>query len=125
MADPIFVVQEHHASTHHWDFRLEHHGVLRSWAVPKGIPPDSEQDRLAIPTDDHALEFAEFEGTIPEGEYGAGSLSVWDIGTYRKLKWTTDEIVVVLAGRRLQGAFSLFQIKGGNWLIHRMRPTQC
>lgn len=123
MADPIFVVQEHHASTRHWDFRLEHDGVLRSWALPKGIPSDSEQDRLAVPTNDHALEFADFEGTIPEGKYGAGSLSIWDVGTYRKLKWTPGEIVVVLAGRRLQGAFSLFKIKGGNWLIHRMGPT--
>ena len=95
---PRFVVQEHHASTLHFDLRFERDGVLESWAVPKGIPEKSGVRNLAIRTEDHPLEYADFEGTIPKGEYGAGEVSIWDRGLYEPLKWEEDKIEVVPEG---------------------------
>lgn len=118
-----FVVQEHHASTLHWDFRLERSGVLKSWALPRGVPTDPTVNHLAIPTDDHDLSFASFEGQIPSGRYGAGRILIWDSGTYVSRKWIESEIVVELHGGRLNGPYSLFRIRGGRWLLHRMRPA--
>jgi bifunctional non-homologous end joining protein LigD len=115
-----FVVQEHHASALHWDFRLERDGVLVSWAVPKGIPPDPKVNHLAVHVEDHPLEYASFEGTIAEGEYGGGKVTIWDSGTYEIEKWTDREVKVVLHGERTQGRFVLFQTGGKNWMIHRM-----
>ena len=121
MSNPIFVVQEHHASTVHWDFRLEHDGTLRSWAVPKGIPELPGVRHLAIPTEDHDLGFAAFQGQIPVGHYGAGTIDIWDRGTYEKVKWSDDEIVVDLSGQRLKGRYSLVRMRDGNWLVQRVR----
>ncbi|MDT4938046.1 MAG: bifunctional non-ous end joining protein LigD [Pseudonocardiales bacterium] len=115
-----FVIQEHHASALHWDFRLERDGVLVSWAVPKGVPPDPKVNHLAVHTEDHPLEYASFEGTIADGEYGGGKVTVWDRGTYETEKWTDREVKVVLHGERAQGRFVLFQTGGKNWMIHRM-----
>src|SRR5690606_27636032 len=99
-AQPIFVIQEHHARRLHWDFRLEHDGVLVSWAVPKGPPLDPELNRLAVQTEDHPLEYATFEGTITKGEYGAGEVSIWDSGTIELEKWREGkEVIAVLHGR--------------------------
>jgi bifunctional non-homologous end joining protein LigD len=120
---PIFVIQEHHASSLHWDFRLEHDGVLPSWALPKGLPLDPSQNRLAVATEDHPLDYANFEGKIPAGEYGGGSVSIWDSGTYDVEKWSDREVAVVLHGERANGRYVLFQTKGNQWMIHRRDPV--
>ncbi|GAA4145000.1 DNA polymerase ligase N-terminal domain-containing protein [Actinomadura keratinilytica] len=120
--DDTFVVQEHHARSLHWDLRLERGGVLVSWAVPKGIPADPGTDRLAVHTEDHPLEYAGFHGEIPEGEYGAGTMTIWDRGTYETEKWSDREVKVVLHGARVSGRYVLFRTRGENWMIHRMDP---
>jgi bifunctional non-homologous end joining protein LigD len=117
----IFVVQEHHARRLHWDFRLEHDGVLVSWALPKGVPDDPAVNHLAVHTEDHPMEYASFEGMIPTGEYGGGQVMIWDHGTYQVVKWQPDEVKVMLTGRRLSGGWTLFQTKGNQWMIHRER----
>ena len=94
-----FVVQEHHASRLHYDLRLERDGVLVSWAVPKGIPASVDRNHLAVMTEPHPLEYLTFHGTIPAGEYGAGTMTVWDTGTYEAEKWRDDEIIFTLTGR--------------------------
>lgn len=120
---PTFVIQEHHASRLHWDFRLEKDGVLVSWAVPKGIPVDPKVNRLAVHVEDHPLEYAGFEGTIPKGEYGGGKVTLWDRGTYEVEKWSDREVMVVLHGKRAHGRYVLFQTKGDQWMMHRMDPA--
>ena len=95
-----FVVHEHHARRLHWDFRLEHDGALVSWALPKGEPTDPAHNHLAVQTEDHPLSYGSFEGTIPSGEYGAGTVSIWDAGTYEVEKWSDHEVIVVLRGER-------------------------
>ncbi|RPE76531.1 MULTISPECIES: ATP-dependent DNA ligase [unclassified Frondihabitans] len=123
-----FVIQEHHASRLHWDFRLEHDGVLVSWALPKGEPTDPKQNHLAVQTEDHPLEYGTFEGTIAKGEYGAGEVTIWDSGTYELEKWRDGkEVIVVLHGEQ-RGSRKVALIHTGhgggkadsNWLIHRM-----
>lgn len=119
---PRFVVQEHHARRLHWDVRLEHDGVLWSWAVPKGVPLDPAEKRLAVRTEDHPLEYLEFEGTIPRGEYGAGRMTVWDRGTYEPEKLRDDEVKAVFHGERMRGRYVLFRTRGDDWMLHRMDP---
>lgn len=145
---PRFVIQKHDASSLHYDFRLEADGVLKSWAVPKGPSTDPREKRLAMPTEDHPLDYAGFEGVIPEGEYGAGPVIVWDAGTYRNL--TRDEdgrevpvaeavegghVTVRLEGSKLSGGYALTRTASGGrprWLLvktddesadARRRPT--
>jgi len=130
--EPIFVVQKHDASRLHYDFRLEVDGVLKSWAVPKGPSLDPREKRLAVPTEDHPLEYAAFEGVIPAGEYGAGTVLVWDTGSYRNLtekKGTPMSMAEALAhghlkvwlmGRKLKGGYALTRFKTGrdeSWLL--------
>ncbi len=125
-----FVVQEHHATRLHWDLRLEHDGALASWAIPNGIPQDPADNRLAVHTEDHPLEYLEFQGEIPAGEYGAGTMSIWDHGTYETHKWAGDKVEVTFHGERVRGRYGLFPIgrradgSGGDndWMIHRMDP---
>jgi bifunctional non-homologous end joining protein LigD len=117
-----FVVQEHHASALHWDFRLERGGVLVSWAVPKGLPMDPKSNRLAVPTEDHPMEYAEFEGEIAEREYGGGRVEIWDRGTYETQKWSDREVMVVLHGTRVSGRYVLFKTGERTWMMHRMDP---
>ncbi|HLF52685.1 DNA polymerase ligase N-terminal domain-containing protein [Flavobacterium sp.] len=130
----IFVVQKHAASHLHYDFRLELDGVLKSWAIPKGPSMNPEEKRLAIMVEDHPYNYKDFEGTIPEGNYGAGTVIVWDNGTYtpseekykgsveNKLKEDLDEghLSFILKGKKLKGEFSLVKFKGKQdnaWLL--------
>lgn len=118
---PKFVVQEHHAAHLHFDFRLEMDGLLRSWAVPKGPSMDPKDRRLAVMVEDHALEYASFEGLIPEGQYGAGSVLIWDSGEYEPIDGGISEnrLAFVLKGRKLKGGFTLVKMSGKDreWLL--------
>ncbi|WP_350269501.1 ATP-dependent DNA ligase [Brevibacterium sp. CBA3109] len=132
-----FVIQEHHASSLHWDFRLEHDGVLVSWALPKGPPTDPKSNHLAVQTEDHPLEYASFEGTIPKGQYGAGEVTIWDSGTFELEKWREGrEIIAVLHGGDDGGLggvrrFALFNTGDHgpnkepekNWMIHLIKDS--
>jgi bifunctional non-homologous end joining protein LigD len=117
-----FVIQEHHARRLHWDLRLEHNGTLVSFALPRGVPQDPKHNRLAVHTEDHPLEYLEFEGDIPKGQYGAGKMRIWDRGTYQAEKFRDNEVIAVFDGERVQGKYALFQTNGDNWMIHRMDP---
>ena len=115
-----FLVQEHHARRLHWDFRLELDGVLKSWAVPKGPPTETGVKRLAVQVEDHPLSYYGFEGTIPEGEYGAGEVKVWDKGFYLLEVREPRKYHVVLKGRKLKGDYRLINFKDKNWLIYKV-----
>ena len=117
-----FVIQEHHATRLHWDLRLEHDGVLASWALPKGVPAHPDENRLAVRTEDHPLEYLEFHGEIPKGSYGAGTMEIWDSGTFDCEKFRENEVIVTLHGGRVEGRYALFQTRGKDWMIHRMDP---
>src|SRR3977135_2476327 len=130
---PIFVVQEHHARRLHYDFRLEADGVLKSWAVPKQPTLDPSQKRLAVHVEDHPLDYAFFQGRIPEGQYGAGDVAVWDHGTYENLMEqkpkpmsisqgiAAGRVEVFLHGKKLKGGFALIHLRSqdqkDNWLL--------
>lgn len=120
-----FVVHEHDASHLHYDFRLEMDGVLRSWAIPKGPSMNPSEKRLAVQVEDHPLEYMDFEGTIPEGQYGAGTVGIWDRGTYVLLEKKKDRISFFLKGKKLQGNFILVQFrgsrKGNEWLLIKQK----
>ncbi len=136
---PVYVIQKHDASHLHYDFRLEVGDVLKSWAVPKGPSTDPKVKRLAMPTEDHPIDYATFEGVIPEGQYGAGTVMVWDIGTYRNIrgekhpseKATMEEaygqgkLEVWLEGRKLRGGYALIRTgrleEKKGWLLIKMR----
>ncbi len=126
---PRFVVQQHNATRLHWDLRLEHDGALASWAVPNGIPPDPSENRLAVRTEDHPLEYLQFEGDIPKGQYGAGTMRIWDRGTFDVHKWEERKVEITFHGERLNGRYGLFPIgRDGDgkddWMIHRMDPPE-
>lgn len=131
----IFVVQEHHAKRLHWDFRLEAGGVLKSWAVPRGPSLDPAQRRLAVAVPDHALAYADYEGRIPAGSYGAGPVLTWDRGEYEAADPADPEegiargrLVVRLKGRTLKGLFALVRLAGpgreGSWLLIKERDAE-
>jgi DNA ligase D-like protein (predicted 3'-phosphoesterase) len=118
----IFVVHRHEARRLHWDLRLEMNGVLKSWAVPKEPPIESGVRRLAIMVEDHPLEYANFQGIIPEGHYGAGKVEIWDKGTYKPIEVTDKKIVFQLNGEKLKGEYVLLKYdKSGenNWLFFK------
>ena len=124
-----FVVQEHHATRLHWDLRLEHDGALASWAIPNGIPADPSDNRLAVHTEDHPLEYLDFHGEIPAGEYGAGTMTIWDRGTFDTHLWDDKKVEITFHGERLNGRYGLFPIgqrghdgSEKDWMIHRMDP---
>src|SRR5437667_11412504 len=123
---PIFVVQRHDARRLHYDFRLERDGALQSWAVPKGIPLEPGQRALAVHVEDHPLEYAKFEGEIPKGQYGAGTVEIWDRGTYELVDEKRDGgLTVRLHGDRLEGLWTLVPAKldgdPKNWLLLKKR----
>jgi DNA ligase D-like protein (predicted 3'-phosphoesterase) len=135
----IFVIQKHDASSLHYDFRLEMEDVLKSWAVPKGPSTDPNQKRLAVLTEDHPLDYADFEGTIPEGEYGAGTVIVWDTGSYRNLRqekrndglnmeesFQDGKIEVWLEGKKIKGGYVLIKTgrKENQWLLKKMKDDE-
>ena len=126
---PRFVIQEHHASRLHWDLRLEHDGVLVSWAVPRGVPHSHTRNNLAVMTEDHPLSYLDFEGVIPKGQYGAGTMTVWDTGHYELEKWRDDEVIFTARGREGgplgEVRLALIRTEGdgekSSWLLHRMK----
>ena len=127
----LFVVQKHRARQLHYDFRLEVAGVLKSWSVPKGPSLDPSVKRLAVAVEDHPVDYADFEGIIPEGEYGGGTVMVWDRGTYRLDKGTDiatgfrrGELSFTLQGRKLKGGWSLVHLRGRNWLLIKRRDRR-
>ncbi|HEX4719574.1 MAG TPA: non-homologous end-joining DNA ligase [Thermoleophilaceae bacterium] len=120
-----FVVQEHSATRLHWDLRLERDGVAVSWAVPNGIPEVPGENRMAVHTEDHPLEYLTWEGVIPKGNYGAGTMKVWDAGTYQTHEWTDTKATVTFHGKRVEGKYHLFHIggrDGNDWMIRRVDP---
>lgn len=131
-----FVIQRHDARRLHYDFRLEHNGVFVSWALPKGVPTDPKKNHLAVPTEDHPMEYRHFAGTIPRGQYGAGEVEIWDSGTVEIEKWRDDEVIAVLTGQPDGGLgdtrrYALFRTGTGksgkdkpNWMIHLMAPKK-
>ncbi|MBU8819911.1 ATP-dependent DNA ligase [Mycolicibacterium goodii] len=130
-----FVIQEHHARRLHYDLRLERDGVLVSFAVPKNLPDTTAENRLAVHTEDHPIEYLTFHGSIPKGEYGAGDMVIWDSGTYETEKFRVPqeldnpddshgEIIVTLHGEKVDGRYALIQTKGKNWLAHRMKDQK-
>ena len=135
--NPIFIVQKHDATNLHYDFRLEINGTLKSWSLPKGPSTDPSVKRMAIPTEDHPMDYADFEGVIPEGQYGGGTVMVWDSGQFTNLKKDDDgnpisleesyrmgTVEVFLHGKKLKGGYALIKMKGGsmkgNWLLIKM-----
>jgi DNA ligase D-like protein (predicted ligase)/DNA ligase D-like protein (predicted 3'-phosphoesterase) len=122
-----FVVQEHHARRLHYDLRLEKNGVLKSWAVPKGMPEQPGEKRLAVETEDHPLEYRSFEGTIPEGQYGAGTVKIFDSGTYETKVWSENMVEFTLHGQRLRGRYVLARFKKAGekqWLVLRAKEAE-
>ena len=114
-----FVLHEHYATHHHYDFRLEKYGTLKSWALPKGLPPYIGDKHLAIQMPNHPLEYLYFEGIIPKGGYGAGRVLIVDTGCYQPIMWTSDKIEVILEGKKYKGKYILIRTGDGKWLIIR------
>lgn len=138
-AAPIFVIQEHHARRLHFDFRIEAEGVLKSWAVPKEPSLDPSVKRLAVETEDHPMEYANFQGEIPKGQYGAGKVKIWDKGSYSNLMESRPvpfsvcrsiekgHLELLLKGKRMKGRFALIRMgeaagEGSHWLLMKMKP---
>lgn len=121
-----FVIQEHWASHHHFDFRLEMEGVLKSWAVPKGLPEKPGMKRLAVQTEDHPVSYINFEGEIPKGCYGAGTVKIFDKGKYKLLEKTKERILFGLQGKKLKGRYLLLKMKGKEnlWLIMKLKEDE-
>jgi len=119
-----FVVQKHQATRLHYDFRLELDGILKSWAVPKGPPTEPNVRRLAVAVEDHPVDYISFEGKIPEGEYGAGTVEIWDKGTFELKERTDKTISFVLHGSKLKGDYRLVNFKENNWLLFKPKTKK-
>jgi len=120
---PVYVIQEHHAKRLHWDLRFEFDDVLKSWALPKNPPQNEGEKRLAVSVPDHPIEYAFFEGEIPEGNYGAGEVKIWDKGTFEILEQNQNKLIVNIKGKKLTGKYCLlhFKPKDKNWLFFKMK----
>jgi len=119
-----FVVHKHQASHLHYDFRLEMDGVLKSWAVPKGMPLQPSIKRLAVQVEDHPLDYIDFAGEIPQGQYGAGTVEIWDNGNYTLDKKENDVLELSLKGSRLTGGYVLVHTGGKNWLLFKRKSDK-
>ena len=119
-----FVVQKHQATRLHYDFRLALDGILKSWAVPKGPPTEPNVRRLAVAVEDHPVDYISFEGKIPEGEYGAGTVEIWDKGTFELKERTDKTISFVLHGSKLKGDYRLVNFKENNWLLFKPKTKK-
>ena len=118
-----FVLHDHYASHHHFDFRLERYGTLKSWALPKGLPTTIGEKRLAIQTPNHPLSYINFQGTIPKGEYGAGTVSIADAGCYKTLEWSNEKIVIILESKKNYGEYIMIPMPGGSqWIMIKTKP---
>lgn len=127
MKKPIFVVHRHEASHLHWDLRLEMDGVLKSWAIPKEPPTKPNIKRLAIQVEDHDLKYADFEGEVPEGIYGAGKVKIWDKGTFEIVSRKDWKIVLKLNGKKLKGEYVILRFKKAgekDWLIFKKEESE-
>ncbi len=123
--DKIYVIQKHAATRLHYDLRLEMDGVLKSWTVPKEPPTTSGVRRLAVRVEDHPIEYAEFEGTIPEGEYGAGTVEIWDKGTYQLLERKENKLIIKINGEKIKGVYVLLKFKNDkNWLFFKKKENK-
>jgi len=120
----IYLIHEHHATHLHWDLRLEMNGVLKSWAVPKTPSANTEIKRLAIQVEDHPISYATFKGIIPEGNYGAGEVKIWDTGKYELIEKTSSKIIIDINGKKLKGKYALiktnFAGRKNNWLFFKL-----
>jgi len=119
---PIYVIHEHHASHLHWDLRLEFDGVLKSWAVPKKPSKNPKDKRLAVQVEDHPIDYTKFEGVIPEGEYGAGKVKIWDKGTFELISKKENKIILKINGKKLKGEYVLLRFRPPkNWLFFKKK----
>ncbi|VVB83232.1 DNA polymerase Ligase (LigD) [uncultured archaeon] len=119
----IYIIHEHHATHLHWDLRLEMEGVLKSWAVPKIPPKEKNEKRLAIQVEDHPIEYAKFHGIIPEGNYGAGEVKIWDKGNYELIEKNPKKIIIEIHGKKLKGKYCLIKTNYENkksWLFFKL-----
>jgi DNA ligase D-like protein (predicted 3'-phosphoesterase) len=123
---PVYVIQEHHAKRLHWDLRFEFDNVLKSWALPKSPPTVVSEKRLAVAVDDHPLEYALFEGIIPEGNYGAGQVKTWDIGTFDIKEKESKKIIFNIHGKKLKGNYCLLHFRPAekNWLFFKIKDDK-
>ena len=124
VGDSLYLIHRHAASHLHWDLRLEMGGVLRSWAVPKEPPTEAGTKRLAVQVEDHPIEYAKFEGSIPEGQYGAGTVKIWDKGSFETKVWVENKVEFTLNGERLKGRYVLVRLKKAgekSWLLLKGR----
>lgn len=129
MEKPVYAIQKHQASHLHYDLRLEEEGVLKSWAVPKSPPTQEGIRRLAIQTEDHPLGYEEFEGVIPEGQYGAGNVVIWDNGNYIQLESKPTKKIIEIKGKKLKGRYCLLKLKpkepeDKNWLFFKLKEKK-
>ncbi|MDD5112141.1 MAG: DNA polymerase ligase N-terminal domain-containing protein [Candidatus Altiarchaeota archaeon] len=123
-AGSVYAIQKHDASHLHWDLRLEFDGVLKSWAIPKEPPTMEGEKRLAVQTEDHPVEYAKFQGEIPKGEYGAGSVEIWDSGTFRTIERTEEKLLVDIKGKKLTGPYYLVRFPNAgpkSWLFFKKK----